>query len=114
MDTIFHLSEAHLKMRSPDVYSHKTGRVHHLLSDLELAVFLSLEWESSMLDIREQFAIQVNPAAALQDERTLEKLDLERRYWQQKQIPWLIFCKKRQMKTLFMPVSRLILLMVWS
>src|SRR5699024_12394325 len=47
-----------------------------------------------MLDIREQFAIQVNPAAALQDERTLEKLELERRYWQQKQIPWLIFTDK--------------------
>ena len=110
--------------RSHRIYSHKTGRVHHLLSDLELAVFLSLEWESSVLDIREQFpllpsdtrqiaidsgikhpvirgvdqvmstdflvdckdgpfeqfAIQVKPAAALQDERTLEKLELERRY----------------------------------
>ncbi|EPH2679678.1 TnsA endonuclease N-terminal domain-containing protein [Enterobacter cloacae] len=106
--------------RSHRIYSHKTGRVHHLLSDLELAVFLSLEWESSVLDIREQFpllpsdtrqiaidsgikhpvirgvdqvmstdflvdckdgpfeqfAIQVKPAAALQDERTLEKLEL--------------------------------------
>ncbi|MMC31856.1 heteromeric transposase endonuclease subunit TnsA [Shigella sonnei] len=124
--------------RSHRIYSHKTGRVHHLLSDLELAVFLSLEWESSVLDIREQFpllpsdtrkiaidsgikhpvirgvdqvmstdflvdckdgpfeqfAIQVKPAAALQDERTLEKLELERRYWQQKQIPWFIFTDK--------------------
>ncbi|ECM6197551.1 MULTISPECIES: transposase [Enterobacteriaceae] len=35
--------------RSHRIYSHKTGRVHHLLSDLELAVFLSLEWESSVL-----------------------------------------------------------------
>ncbi|WP_264483595.1 TnsA endonuclease N-terminal domain-containing protein [Citrobacter sp. RHBSTW-00089] len=42
----------------------------------------------------EQFAIQVKPAAALQDERTLEKLELERRYWQQKQIPWFIFTDK--------------------
>ncbi len=121
--------------RSHRVYSHKTERVHHLLSDLELAVFLSLEWENSVLDIREQFplllsdtkqialdngikhpairgvdqvmstdflvdskdkqfAIQVKPAIALQDERTLEKLELERRYWQQKQIPWFIFTDK--------------------
>ncbi|CAB1277623.1 hypothetical protein [Candidatus Nitrosacidococcus tergens] len=36
---------------------HKTGRIHHLLSDLELAIFLSLEWENSMLDIREQFPL---------------------------------------------------------
>ncbi len=42
----------------------------------------------------EQFAIQVKPATALQDERTLEKLELERRYWQQKQIPWFIFTDK--------------------
>lgn len=28
-----------------------------MLSDLELAVFLSLEWESSVLDIREQFPL---------------------------------------------------------
>ena len=124
--------------RSHRIYSHKTGRVHHLLSDLELAVFLSLEWESSVLDIREQFpllpsdtkqiaidsgikhpairgvdqvmstdflmdckdgpfeqfAIQVKPAAVLQDERTLEKLELERRYWQQKKIPWFIITDK--------------------
>lgn len=43
----------------------------------------------------EQFAIQVKPAAALQDERTLEKLELERRYWQQKQIPWFILLIKK-------------------
>ena len=124
--------------RSHRIYSHKTGRVHHLLSDLELAVFFSLEWECCVLDIREQFpllpsdtkqialdsgikhpasrgvdqvmssdffvdskdgpfkqfAIQVKPANALQDERTLEKLEIERRYWQQKKIPWFIITEK--------------------
>lgn len=30
-----------------------------------------------------QFAIQIKPVTALQDERTLEKLELECRYWQQ-------------------------------
>ena len=29
--------------RSHRIYSHKTGRVHHLLSDLELAAFLVFE-----------------------------------------------------------------------
>lgn len=124
--------------RSHRIYSHKTGRVHHLLSDLELAFFLCLEWESNVLDIREQFplllsdtkqlaldsgikhpairgveqvmstdflvncrkgsfqqfAIQVKYVEALKDERTIEKLELERRYWQQKQIPWIILTDK--------------------
>ena len=30
--------------RSHRVYGHKTKRTHHLLSDLELAIFLILEW----------------------------------------------------------------------
>ena len=43
--------------RSHRIYSHKMGLVHHLLSDLELAVFLSLEWESGVLGIREHFPL---------------------------------------------------------
>lgn len=34
----------------------------------------------------EQFAIQVKPVIALQNERTLEELELEFRYWQHKKI----------------------------
>lgn len=30
--------------RSHRVFGHKSQRTHHLLSDLELAVFLSIEW----------------------------------------------------------------------
>ncbi len=44
--------------RSHRVYSHKTERVHHLLSDLELAVFLVFEWTSYVTDIREQFPLK--------------------------------------------------------
>ncbi len=124
--------------RSHRVYSHKTNRVHHLLSDLELTVFLLLEWQSDVIDIREQFplkledtlqiadvkqikhpsmrgvnqvmssdflvncnnklfnqfAIQVKSAEALNDKRTLEKLEIERSYWAQKSIPWFIFTDK--------------------
>ena len=116
------------------IYSHKTQRVHHLLSTLELYVFLILDWSSSVQDIREQFplniddtreiclehslrhpsiqgseqvmssnflidtndknkpqfAIQVKPLKELLKERTIEKLEIERRYWKLKEIPWSI------------------------
>ena len=116
------------------IYSHKTHRVHHLLSNLELYVFLILDWSSSVQDIREQFplniddtkeiclehglrhpsiqgseqvmssnflidtndknkpqfAIQVKPLKELLKERTIEKLEIERRYWKLKEIPWSI------------------------
>jgi len=120
--------------RSHRIYSHKTGRVHHLLSDLELAAFLVFEWTSGISDIREQFplrredtraiaaehglrhpsvrgvdqvmssdflvdtasgphrqfAVQVKRMEAFSDVRTIEKLELERRYWQLKQVPWFL------------------------
>jgi len=42
------------------IYSHKTQRVHHLLSNLELYVFLILDWSSSVQDIREQFPLNLD------------------------------------------------------
>ena len=116
------------------IYSHKTQRVHHLLSNLELYVFLILDWSSSVQDIREQFplniddtreiclehglrhpsiqgseqvmssnflidtndknkpqfAIQVKPLKELLKERTIAKLEIERRYSKLKEIPWSI------------------------
>lgn len=120
--------------RSHRVFGHKTKRTHHLLSDVELAVFLMLDWHPSTTDLREQFplkledtqkiaiengiahpavrgsdqimtsdflvnssdknqskyAIQVKYSTALQDARTIEKLEIERRYWAQKGIPWFL------------------------
>lgn len=35
----------------------KTGRVHHLLSRLELAYFYLLEWDLDVVDIREQYPL---------------------------------------------------------
>ncbi len=35
----------------------KTGRIHHLLSDRELDVFLMLDWSVRVRDIREQFPL---------------------------------------------------------
>ncbi|QSB01418.1 Tn7 transposase TnsA N-terminal domain-containing protein [Methylomonas sp. EFPC1] len=125
--------------RSHRIFGHKTQRTHHLLSDLELAVFLLLEWHPETEDIREQFplrledtqalamdaiishpayqgvtqimtsdflvttgnhqqpkfALQAKYSESLQDTRTIEKLELERRYWHQKSIPWFLFAKRR-------------------
>lgn len=114
--------------RSARIHSAKTGREHHLLSDMETAVFLLLDWSNAVTDIREQFPLDrdmtrsiaskmgishpvdrqsktdivmttdflvdvktengstqivrtVKPASELDDERTLEKLEIDRRYW---------------------------------
>lgn len=112
------------------------NRVVHLLSDLELAVFLLLDWQENVLDIREQFplnqektleiarrlgikhpsyqgvdqvvttdllidleingshinhAISIKYAQDLEDKRNIEKLEIERRYWENEGIDWYIF-----------------------
>lgn len=43
--------------RSHRVFGHITQRTHHLLSDLELAAFLLLQWRPTTTDIREQFPL---------------------------------------------------------
>lgn len=124
--------------RSQRIFGHNSLRTHHLLSDLELAVFLILEWRTETSDIREQFplrledtqtlakeagikhpqvqgidqimssdflvntnhpshskfSLQAKYAKDLQDARTVEKLELERRYWQSKSVPWQIVTEK--------------------
>lgn len=124
--------------RSHRVFGHKTQRTHHLLSDLELAIFLSFEWDSQTTDIREQFplersetlkiakdngikhpteagvelymssdflvdslsigrpkfAIQGKYAQDLENQRVIEKLEIERRHWEQKQVPWFLVTEK--------------------
>ncbi len=35
----------------------KTGRMHHLLSDIECRLFLMLDWADAVEDIREQFSL---------------------------------------------------------
>ena len=44
--------------RSHRVYSHKTQRIHHLFSDLELSIFLLMEWSDSVIDVRERFPMK--------------------------------------------------------
>ena len=120
------------------IFGSKSQRTHHLLSDIELSVFLLLEWHSDVTEIREQFpllredtlsiakdarikhpmeqgvksymssdflvntssiseskfALQVKNSSALDDKRTVEKLEIERRYWLSKNIPWYIITEK--------------------
>lgn len=121
--------------RSSRIHSRKTDREHHLLSDIETALFLLLDWSDSVTDIREQFPLDrdetrriaadmdvrhpvdtqsrtdivmttdfvvsvragdtitlaarsVKPASELDKVRTLEKQEIERRYWHAKDVDW--------------------------
>ena len=133
------VSRSPLSGSSSPHFGHKSKRTHHLLSDLELAVFLLLEWLPEVTDIREQFpldrtltkqlardagirhpaqqgvehfmstdflvdttddsepkyALQVKYSNALDDERTVEKLELERRFWLEKGIPWYLVTEQQ-------------------
>lgn len=134
--------------RSSRIYSRKTDREHHLLSDIETALFLLLEWSDSVSDIREQFPLDrdetrriaadmgvrhpvdtqsrtdivmttdfvvdrrvgesitvharsVKPAIELDKGRTLEKQEIERRYWHSRGVDWGL------VTDLDMPVQRI-------
>ncbi len=119
-----------------------TGREHHLFSNLEYDCLLVLDWEESIVDIREQYpllpleetmamaeelgvrhptypgsedpvvcttdflvtiqrrsvvvdeAIAVKPSQKLASMRVLEKLELERRYWEKRNISWHIVTER--------------------
>lgn len=43
--------------RTRRVWSDKTNRVHHLLSDVEFHLFVALEWSQDVTDVREQFPL---------------------------------------------------------
>ena len=120
------------------IYSSKTGRVHHLLSNNERYYFYLLEWSDRVIDIREQFPLSdiqtameiaagagikypkdnisgfpyvmtcdfmvttqnglrartVKQTAELNNPRTVEKLEIERRYWKQFGVDWKIVTEK--------------------
>jgi hypothetical protein len=126
----------------------KTGREHHLMSQLEASYFFVLDWSQLVLDIREQFPLlpleetqqiaeqcgyahptdpktqqsvvmttdflitlkqddceieharTLKPASDLQSERTLEKLEIERRYWERRKVDWGIVTEQEIPKNL--------------
>jgi hypothetical protein len=53
--------------RSRRVWSHKTQREHHLLSDVEYNLFLCLEWAVDVIDIREQYPLSRQLTQAFAD-----------------------------------------------
>jgi len=50
------------------VWGWKANRVHHLLSRLELKFFYTLEWGLDVLDIREQFPLNLDETLAIADQ----------------------------------------------
>lgn len=115
----------------------KTRREHHLFSMSEFRYFYALEWSPIIIDIREQFPLEleetldiakqcgykhpvnpntgkpnvmttdfvvtipgttgigiidqartVKPSGELQNQRVLEKFEIERRYWESRKINW--------------------------
>lgn len=122
--------------RSSRVPSAKTGRLHHLFSDIERSAFLEFIRQPQVFDVREQFPLEraitrrialemgvphpqatpgtdlvmttdlvvvvrsagkeswfaraAKPAGALGDKRTLEKLEIERRYWSERGVHWAL------------------------
>lgn len=137
--------------RSHRVFGHLTQRTHHLLSDLELATFLLIQWRTTVTDIREQFpldrattqelskrlgiehpnqkgvdqymssdfvvdsdekelprfAIQVKPNKALDSPRVIEKLQIERSYWQEKGVPFYLVTENQIPQTVFENINLL-------
>ena len=49
------------------IWGWKTNRVHHLLSRLELIFFYMLEWCQDVIDIREQFPLNLDETLAISD-----------------------------------------------
>ena len=41
-----------------------------------------------------KFAVQVKHSESLNNPRIIEKLELERRYWKQKNVPWFLFTER--------------------
>ena len=50
------------------VWGWKTGRVHHCLSRLELKFFYTREWCQKVIDIREQFPLDLDETLAIADQ----------------------------------------------
>lgn len=51
------ISDVPSRGRSHRLQGLKTGRVHHLLSDIERGLFYLLDWSDAVIDIREQFPL---------------------------------------------------------
>lgn len=137
-----HIQDVPSKGLASRIKGWKTGRTHHLLSELEVSYFYILDWSLLVQDIREQFPLlpleetlviaeqcgvahptdprtkepvvmttdfvitarqsvgsieqarTIKYAKDLQSQRTLEKLEIERRYWQSRSVDWGIVTER--------------------
>lgn len=127
------------KGRATRIYSHKTNKIHHLQSDNQLRVFLSLEWDDKVKNIKENvmlddleatlynvenlrldkfrdketgelydlhtnflikkitkdkaeetIALSVKSISELQRVTVIEKMEIERRYWEIKGVKFYV------------------------
>lgn len=53
--------------RSKRVMGYKTGRIHQFLSDYESGYYYLLEWADNVIDIREQFPLDIKETVAISD-----------------------------------------------
>jgi hypothetical protein len=53
--------------RSHRLFGMSTGRIHHFLSDLEHDLFLLLDWQSSTVDLREQYPLDLDAIRDIAD-----------------------------------------------
>lgn len=119
------------------IRSSTVGRIHHLLSRIELGAFLIFDRHPEVIDIREQYPIQIEdsleicrqlgikhpnisgkltvvstdlllnfqdtkqiavaikPWKHLTDKRVIEKLQIEKAYWEQKGCEWKLFTDRQ-------------------
>ena len=66
---IHELSSAGESVRAPGLI---TGRVHHLLSGLELAAFMIFDWNPNTVDIREQYPLPIEDTITLSEQLGLK------------------------------------------
>jgi len=66
----------------------KTGREHHFLSLLECHYFFLLEWSPLIVDIREQFPLDLDETRAIAASRVMEKFEIEQVYWTAREVDW--------------------------
>lgn len=58
------------------------------------------------------FAIQVKAISALENPRTIEKLEVERRYWLEKEVPWFLVTENQIPEVVFSNIEWLYSLQV--
>lgn len=130
----------------------KTNRIHHFLSKLERDYFYMCEWETDVIDIREQYPLSrldtisysekknlkhptdpktlvpivmttdflltvrtekgiqhvartIKPSSELDKVRILEKFEIERHYWSERNVDWGIVTEKEISQTLVQNVE---------